>query len=413
MRVLIQEQQYGGHHFLYLAYILPRLLEVIDEAIVTLSPLGRESTEFATYLAPFSDRVDFQAILPAGDASLSLKSRFSMLECLRGAVERFRPDYVLVPTGDGPSSAMGLSWGAGRRGLPNGVPGEVGIHYGYGAPGIGMKNRIKDRIYLQTQRLARWNKVHYVSVLNYEWVRSQGGSLARRAELLPHPVPAHPRLAREECRRRLGLPEGGRYIGLMGLLDPRKAIPELLAAFRSAAGPEDRLILAGRLHESYARLIEAEYADLIEELRLIVLDRFLDEETSHLVFGALDVTCTPYPKFGPLSSVLLRGIAAGKPVLGNDFGWTRAMIRRFGFGWTCDIHDPIAFAGAVRRALEEGPSYRETEATRRLLEFHSPENFAECWLGGIREARGLPRSESRKTWEWVVEALDEGRRRLN
>jgi glycosyltransferase involved in cell wall biosynthesis len=412
MRVLVHEQEYAGHHFQYLAHLLPRLVDQVDEVVVTITPMAHESVEFRTLLAPLADRVDFQPTLPHGDPSLKLKGRVRLLRILRDAVRRVRPDYVLVPSGDGPSSAMGLFRAAGLGGLPGDVPAEVGIHYGYGPVRVGIKNRLKDLLYTQSQWASSWKRIHYVSPVVYEGVTGSGGSLARRAALLPHPVPAVPRLDKRECRRRLGIPEEGRYLGLAGVLDVRKGLDRLLAAFRTAAGPDDRLLLAGRMDPWFSRSVEDEYADLIRQDRLIRIDRYLDAETFDLVPCALDVACTTYPKFGQLSSVMLHGLAAGRPVLANDFGWMRVMVRRFGCGWACDVLDPSAFAATIRTALDGASAYHESEATRRLLQFHAPANFAGSWLAGIREAQGLPPSEGLRSWSWVLEALDEDRRAL-
>ena len=102
---------------------------------------------------------------------------------------------------------------------------------------------------------------------------------------------------------------------------------------------------------------------------------------------------------------MLQGIAAGRPVLVSDFGWMGVMVRRFGFGTTCEVHDPTAFAAAIRSALDHAATYQETEATRRLLEFHAPANFTESWLAGIRQKLGLPPSATARSWETVVAAL--------
>lgn len=67
---------------------------------------------------------------------------------------------------------------------------------------------------------------------------------------------------------------------------------------------------------------------------------------------------------------------------------------------------------ALRKALEESGEYRENEATRRLMSFHAPENFAERWLTGIRAALGRPSGDDVCSWKWVLQALEEDRRTL-
>jgi glycosyltransferase involved in cell wall biosynthesis len=412
MRVLLFEQEFVGHYLSYLANLVPSLSDLVDEVIVAITPKAHQSVEFNAVLAPLAGRADIQPVVPVTDSSMNLSGRRHLLANLRLAVRRFRPHYVLVPSGDGQTSLMGLYSALNRNVLPSGVPGEVGIHYGYGPIHAGFKNRLKDILYTQTQRLSPWKKLHYTNATLYEWIRSRGGSLGGRAELLPDPVPSNPRIGKTASRRRLGIPEDGRYIGLAAELDRRKAIDRLLAAFRSAAGPHDRMLLAGRLDPKFARLVETEYIDLVKRDRIILLNHYIDRPTAHLVFDALDVGCTPHPWHGDISATMLHTLAAGRPVLVNNFGWMNSMVRRFGFGWACDVLDPEAFRRMFRFALDESAGYQETEATRRLLAFHSTENFTASWLEGIRETMGLPGSDVLKRWSWVLDALDEEHRAL-
>jgi glycosyltransferase involved in cell wall biosynthesis len=385
--------------------------------------VGRASGEFQTFLAPlahlpitYDDAVPNDYIDPtlAARSKLlgSVHLRWKYLGDLRDAVRRCRPDYVLVPSGDYQSRPTGLVRLLGRASLPGGVPGEAGFHYGHGRSAARFGERVREAAIRLAQRASPWKKLHLINCLVHEDIEAHAPSLARRCVVSPHPVPPGRRAEKRECRRRLGLPEDGRAIGLAALIDERKAVREFLAAFRAGAPrPDDRLILAGRISPEFQPVVHRDNADLIAQGRLIVLDRFLDIPTFELVFGALDVICLPYPKHVQLSSALLYGVAAGLPVLvNNNPGWSRALVRRFEFGWECDVTDPGSFAAAIRQAFEECERYVESEATRRLLAFHDPANFIDTWLAGIRERRGRPPSESLKTWPWVLEALDPDRR---
>jgi glycosyltransferase involved in cell wall biosynthesis len=222
---------------------------------------------------------------------------------------------------------------------------------------------------------------------------------------MPHPVAPNPRLSKSESRRKLGIPVDGRYIGLAGLLDGRKAISEFLAAFRAASqNANERLLLAGRIDESHLRTIRESHQDLVDTGRVILIKGFVSTETYQTVMTALDVVCTPYPGFGGLSSTLLEGVAAGRPILANAYGWSQAITRRFGLGSTCDVLDHSAFTRTIRAALDKCDQHEETEAIRRLLTFHLPGNYAESWVAGIRAIRGLG-AQTAQPWSWVVEAV--------
>lgn len=413
MRVLLYEQWYKGHHYHYLHHLLPRLIELVDEVVVAVTREGRESVEFETLLAPFADRVGIDASVPPAKERLALRDRPRIYQNLRATVARLRPDYVLVPSGDVATTMMGLCRAIGRGGLPGGVAGEVGILYGFGLSRATAKQHAKDIFYESTWRWSSWEKFHMNNMLVYEAILAHGGSLARRAALFPHPIPPNPRLGKVESRRLLGLPEDGRYLGLAAEIDRRKAIDRLLAAFRAATSrPDDRILLAGRLSAEFAALIASDYADMVRDGRLLLIDRFIDIHEADLVNSALDIVCTPYPGFGHLSSALLHGVAAGRPVLVNDFGWPRALVRRFQLGWLCDVLDPGAFTRTIREAFDRCEDYRETEGTRRLLAFHTPENYAESWLVRLRDVTGRPAPDGHRSWSWVLEGIDPERRTL-
>jgi hypothetical protein len=56
----------------------------------------------------------------------------------------------------------------------------------------------------------------------------------------------------------------GRYLGHVGGLDARMALPELVIAFRAASTePTDRLFIAEKLYSPYRKYVSDEYDDLI------------------------------------------------------------------------------------------------------------------------------------------------------
>ena len=272
---------------------------------------------------------------------------------------------------------------------------------------------IKENIYRLAFSGCTWTRLNFVNFLYYEYVLQHQYNWAERISLVPHPIPVTPRLSQTDARRLLGVPEDGRYLGILGSLDKRKAIPELLAAYRTAKLPAtDRLLLAGCLDQQYRALIASEYGDLLKSERLLLIDRFLTDQELNQGYSAFDLVCTTYRDFPGAASLMLKGIAAGRPVLADDFGWCRALIRRFGVGWTTDVSDTYGFAQTLRKALDASTRYTETEAIKRLLRFHDPTNFTETMLDHIRRVVGKPERRPILTWDWVLEALDPAHRAL-
>jgi glycosyltransferase involved in cell wall biosynthesis len=407
MRVLLYEQFHAGHYYHCLHHILPRLIGLVDEVVVAVTPLGRASAEFKSLLEQFADSVRFYDSVPTVNPRTTMRDRFQMYGNLCATVDQVRPDYVLVPSADGQTTAMGLSRLGGRGSLPHKAHGQAGVHFGLGPAKVTAKDHARELFYETTWRLSTWEKIHVNNMSLYESIQSRGGSLARRTELMAHPIPSSPRLGKTESRRALGIPEDGRYIGLVAVIDHRKAIHQLLAAFKAGANqPSDRLLLAGGLSRQFADLIDRDYAGMVKDGRIILMNRFIGLQEADLVHCALDIVCTPYPRFGHLSSALLHGVAAGCPILANDFGWPRDLVKRFQLGWLCDVLDQVAFTQTLREAFDRCEDYKESEGTKRLLAFHAPENFAESWLVRIREEMGRPAPSPFLSWEWVVEGLD-------
>jgi glycosyltransferase involved in cell wall biosynthesis len=227
--------------------------------------------------------------------------------------------------------------------------------------------------------------------------------MSQRCDVFPHPVLGYPGGDKLAARDRLAVPRDGRYVGFAGKLDERKSIDALLAAFRCAGAPVDRLLLAGELSERWRRLIASEYQDLVAARRLIVLDRYLENDEFTQVYAALDLVAVPYPEFGSASGTLLEAVIAGRPVITSDFGWSGMMCKRFDLGWACPMRDIESFAVTLKTALNGVDDYRAPPAAQRLIEFHRPANFARYWLSGVRSRLGLPPDPDQRSWSWVLE----------
>ena len=406
MKVLIYQQFHPGHHYHFVRQLLPGLLDLTRDVVVALTADGRASMQFEQSLAPFVDRVTFDPSLPDGHERVVRNMRVRLHTDLRNAVRRHRPDYVLVPSGDPHSTVMGAFRLIGAGGLPGRCPGEIGIHGG--RPTSPRPLEDVSRVWLDTFTLkaAGWTRLHFMNFLHYERLTARSDGLARRAVVMPNPVDRHPRRSKEESRRLLGLPAQGRMIGIAGVIDYRKAVAELLTAFSKASSdPDDRVVLAGVLNEHHRRTIERHHQRLVDAGRLIIRDEFLSGDRYHAALSAFDVVVVPYPGFTGASSVLIEGLTAGRPVLTDCHGWCHAMVSRFGGGWSCDIRNESSFVDGVKIALKECESYRESEATARLLAFNSPENYTASWLHGVSTFAGRSQTRAAVGWSWVQNGL--------
>ena len=412
MRVLVFEQWGGGHYTDYLQYLIPKISELASETILAISSRFYESQDLQRIRSSWSDcqSLQFDLDVPEGNPALPWRDRLKVLWNLREAIQRNKPDYVFVPSGDAQTIALGLVGPFSLGHLSLNAISECILHYGYGPGTTNVKESAKKAVYNTAFAWSSWNRLNFVNCLLFEALAKS--DRRDRIGMIPHPTPPSLLLERQEARRLLGCPENGRIVGFVGTMDHRKAIPELLQAFRHARlGMSDRLVLAGRLTPQFAALIEHEYSALRRQERLIVIDRWLTERELQAGYSACDVVCLPYYNFPNLSSLMLRAIAAQRHVLVHDFGWMRAIAKRFDAASVCDIYNVSSFSTAIEGVLERSSQYAFTSAMQALVDYHSPGNFVEHSVATLRNLLGKP-TVPLTSWVSVMNLLEPERRAL-
>jgi glycosyltransferase involved in cell wall biosynthesis len=416
MRVLVFEQWHGGHYFNYLECLVPRLAAVSGEVVVAITKLAASSDLFARQLGHLRNlpNVRFDDEVPIPRSTSRLMYRMQLGRNLIEAIARSKPDYVFLTSADEQVLALPLQTLGGARRRMRELPIEAVIHYKSYTAVADLRERLVSAVQRQLLRTGVFSRLNFVNFLQFEDAAERGLPLARMARAAGDPVPQATKIPRARARQVLGLDAHGRYIGMLGALDLRKAVPEALAAFRAARmPPTDRFVLAGKLAPEHARLIRDEYQDLVRRGTLVVRDEFLTHEELAHACAALDVHCSVYKNFSGLSSVTLKSIAAGVPVVVSDRpGWSRATVKRFGIGHVADAGNIETFSRSLRDALEASAGYVETQAITRLLRFHSIANFTEGLVERLAAMAGRPLQRPVLPWSWVLEALPPERRNL-
>lgn len=411
MKVLLFEQWNGGHYTNYLRCLLPEVARLSEQVVVAVNETMRQALSDSPALSSLTN-VSFAPVLNEVGPSLRPRDRLDATRNLLDSVRSVRPDFTLLPSADAQTAGMALMQSFASRAVRRLGPIEGTLHYGYGYATTGIKEKIKELVYSRTYRRTPYSSVNFVNFAYYEYARTRGLIGPERLRFVGDPVPQPNRIGRDAARRLLGLDPGGRYLGLFGVLDARKAVPELLAAFRRADLPAtDRLVLGGRLDSTYAALVDTDYADLVRAGRIVVIDRFLSDRELESAYEALDLATIVYYRFPGLASLALKAVAAGTPVIAHDFGWLRALIRRFDVGTTTDIFDIARFAEDLRSGLAMSQGNPSSPATTRLLRFHEEANFIARMTSGLRQTSGASPAES-VDWDWVLEAVPPERRAL-
>lgn len=401
MIVEIFEPFSGGHHTKYIALLLPTLVSLkergfIHRLVVTTSTTHRESAAFTDRLAQYADAVDFEFI----EGNFRSEPGRRVTDILFESLERNKPNFLIVTSANNGALTLAV------RSLVNKCFKRadftsVGIiHNGFSRPATHFKDRFRDNIHRFSRKHAPWSEMYIVNPVLFERILLQGDNLRDRVKMLPDPVQVPDPVA-SDARQILGLPAAGRIIGMIGQSDGRKAIPELLAAFRDSKAEEtDRLLLAGTLYEPYRLLIHKQYADLLESGRVILIDRYLHPHELQAANFASDVVAVTYYT-DELSSNLLAAVAARRPVIGSFLGYSGLIIGKFQVGWQCDVFNHASFTSAVSQAFNACHDYVPSTAAQRLLAYHDPDNFVSTLLARLYELLDLPTHEV-KSWNWVV-----------
>ena len=221
---------------------------------------------------------------------------------------------------------------------------------------------------------------------------------ARRARLIPNGVDLSEITESDEVADELAefRSAGGRAIGYVGQLIPRKRIDTLLRAFAGVADDRTRLYLVG---DGAARPeLEALAAELGQRERV----RFTGFREDRLAFlRGFDLFVLPSALEG-IPRCVMEAMAAGIPVVASDIEGSRTLVRSGETGLLFPVGDHEALRAGIRSLLDEPATRaRLASAARDLVnERFSAERMARDYLRlygdllGRRAAPGVPARSS-------------------
>lgn len=157
-----------------------------------------------------------------------------------------------------------------------------------------------------------------------------------------------------EIRSALGIDSERRILMLLGVLDRRKGVIELLECLQHVskeAADQMCILLAGKVHDSQrdevlplVKKVQAE-----SPVQVVLHDQYIDDEQVQHHFEMADVILATYQRHMGSSLALIRAAYAGKPVLSADYGLMGELVHRRKLGATVDTGDPVAMAKALER----------------------------------------------------------------
>jgi len=128
-------------------------------------------------------------------------------------------------------------------------------------------------------------------------------------------------------RHRLGVGATGLIVGVFGIVGRNKRIEQVIAAFEKLwqVHPDSVLVVVGRIYDTaYGEALMWQVQASPAAARIVIAD-YAPPEVFHGLIALSDVLVNlRWPALGGLSAILLRGLAAGKPVIISDIPDWRA-----------------------------------------------------------------------------------------
>ncbi len=122
-------------------------------------------------------------------------------------------------------------------------------------------------------------------------------------------------------RHRLGVSASGMVVGVFGIVGRNKRVEQAIAAFERLwqTHPGSLLVIVGSTYDrTYGEALAMQARNSPAASRIVISDYALPE-IFHALIGISDVLVNlRWPSLGGVSAVLLRGLAAGKPVIISD-----------------------------------------------------------------------------------------------
>lgn len=228
---------------------------------------------------------------------------------------------------------------------------------------------------IKEQALARIPDDRLVIAAPSQWTarRARASRLLGRfdVQLIPNALDleAFSPLPKDHARDALQIAPGRPVIGFVSenMHDPRKGLPQLLAALRQLDLPTRPLLVTVG-----AGAVSLENFDLLQ------LGRLHSDPLLRLFYSALDLFVCPslQESFG---QVVLEALACGTPVVGFDAGGIPDMVRPGQTGWLVPTGNINALAHSLHHALSNPQSLHQYSLNARQL--------AESEYGAKRQAQ--------------------------
>lgn len=193
---------------------------------------------------------------------------------------------------------------------------------------------------------------------------------------------------RSNSRGALGVADDDVVILVYGLIDERKGIDALLTILATRRDLSNYVvILAGMQVANVTSLLQTEqYAELLSQRRLVMLDHFLSDVEQAIVFAAADVVWLGYRNHLFMSGVLVLAARAGLPLVGTAEGEIGWLIKKNELGAIASIDKPEEVALALTAMLDPERRTKSGQRARSAFAHHTVETFGDTVLSALNSS---------------------------
>lgn len=410
MHILIYEPQHSGHRYTTVRVLIDALNKLdqehqcIESITVSLSDDGIRSEEFKQQLSPVENLFSI-AVVPAINSSMHpLQVGWRGAQSLKSLLQSGSFDHIYVPYADALLQVLTLFkfsplsrwWPTADKVVIEALTMNSAFAYSYGRANLGWFGRINRRLLaLFALRHSGCDRVHLNDPLGISWLVQNKPDLLDQVKLLPDPISVTKTYDRQVAREKLGLDSGGRVICCAGVINTRKGADTLVEAFDLAQlRPGDRLLLAGKLSDEIAEMVQQRANPAI-----VVFDRYITEDELSLALCAADLIAAPYRQFIGSASIVIRAAQCSRMVLTNNTGWPEYIVNRFQLGLTTAIDNPQQFAEVLAKALDQSESFAPGCSSMQFVDFNKISNIHAHWTSLLRQRLEFEPDPSEIPWD--------------
>lgn len=395
MRISLFETEFDGHRPLYLSELVTTFRDAGHEVQLMLPPEFRETPQYQEYLADQEEDFTYFPIRRSPFAR-SFFSDLVRLRVLAASLYKHETDHLVIPYGNGIILWMVV--------IPSWIPGLqrprhlswdtllLRTHSVY--RGNSFKQRLAGLLERFVLKRTSARKVHFLDQHACETIAEQIGS---RANWIPELLPPWEILGREAALQRLADQRwisqsqlerlrASVIIGSPGVITLRKGTDTLIEAFvRMRDRPEMSLLLSSPMLDEVRQRLKERQVDWMNDPRIVLVDRFLDEDSFRSLSQAIDIVCLPYRNHRAVSAVFLRSLLLQQRTIVDGRAWLGWAAERYQHGNVLDTSNPLELEQHLRASMERDRWRIATpETVSHVFAENTPERFREAWLAGLK-----------------------------